>query len=205
MDQFPQGGPILPDPGSLPQGTGGAGGPFAVNGQLPIGYFKTLDILARSVFQADTPSWQGPGYNSRPIVATAVRTLTLTNTWIDVLTYKVPDRHVTVLTSYCATIAGDMTLIPVQFRLKRLRQSGTGDFAVNLAPGTGIDRFKIDGTTFPAIPQPIQIISDQDNPVIIQARYPAGASVRVICGLFGSYYKTNELVGRGPRAGGGDW
>lgn len=205
MDQFPQGGPILPDPASLPQGTSGAGGPFAVNGQLSPTYLKVMDILSKCVFQADQPAWQNPSYNSRPFVATAVRTLALTNTWVDVLTYTVPDRHITVLTKYCATIAGDMTTTPVQFRLKRLRQSGSGDFAVNLAPGTGIDRFKIDGTTYPAIPQPIQVISDQDNPVIIQARYPAGASVRVICGLFGTYYKTNELVGRGPKAGGGDW
>lgn len=185
----------------------GARGQFAdAQGRLPPEYFKVLDIISDTVIPTSEMGWAAPSYNSRPLAVSTVSTFALNSTWQSVLSFDVPDRHVVVIKNICATIAGDMAVTPVEFRLRALKRAGYGDWAVNFAPGSGMDRFKHGPNSYPCVMQPMQIVCDQENPIIIQARYAPGASVRLLCAITGIYYKTNELTGgRGSRTGIGNW
>lgn len=146
-----------------------------------------LALFTATLRGAEIPTelvpWQSMRERSTPFSATSTRSLTGPSRWAAVLTWPVFPGQVSVLNSYVATTMGDLTTSGVEFRLKR---GGRALQGVSFA--TGVDRCKTAATAYPVRWQPMFLLMQDQQPLVLEARKTSAGSAVVLAGFVGWRY-----------------
>lgn len=162
-----------------------------------------LALFTATLRGAEIPTeavpWQDARAQSIPFAATSTRTLTGPTRWAALLTWPGFPGQMSALDSYAATVMGDLTSSGVEFRLKR---GGRAIEGVTFAPG--VDRCKTAASAYPVRWQPMFLLMQEQQPLVLEARKLTAGSVVVLAGFVGWRYDSPNSAEpggdkRGPR------
>ena len=170
---------LAPDPVDREQPSG--------NGDLTVDTAHRLALFTATFRGAEIPTesvpWQDARARSTPSMITSTRTLTGPSRWAPVVAWRAAPGQMAALDRYVATVLGDLAASRVEFRLKRGGRLLPG---VTFTPG--VDRHKASATDYPVRWQPMFMLMQDQQDLVLEARkLTAGAAV-VLAGFGGWRY-----------------